>query len=88
MSYTKEKPAVQVAIDELQAEVKTPADQEVLAEWQKEHDAQRDDFLRDVAEAPLPDMVFTADGSIEKKEVAVADVENGNPSGPYTRGRR
>ncbi len=83
-----EKPKVQTAIDDLKAEVTSPADQEVLDSWQAEQDNARAEHFKEIGEATLPELVVQPDGTVVKKDEAIADASNGNPSGPYTNGRR
>jgi hypothetical protein len=88
MADLKEKPAVQSAIDDLKAEVTSPADQEVLDSWQAEQDAARAEHFKDIGEATLPELVVQPDGTVAKKDEAIKDVADGNPSGTYKNGRR
>lgn len=80
----QDKPAAQIAIDELHQMVTSPEDAAVLAEFQQELDAERAEHLQNIGNATLPKLV-EVNGVVVTKDEAEDAKRSADPIGPYGR---
>jgi len=73
------KPAAQVVIEELQDDVQSPEDQEIVDEFKAELAIERAEILVE----PLGQLASREDGTVDRAEVIDAERAAGQNSGPY-----